>query len=107
MIVHTGTPGVIRQVTYDYDGLLTVAVVAPLAEPVPGGNPDTHVAVMIVTLEGSRAHIFAKRGFLARSYFDEKIGTFRDERVGDAAYIATAEALLREYERDEEDAVLR
>lgn len=109
MIVHSGVTGTIRQVTYDYEGYRTVAFVTPLAEPVPGGDPETHVLVTLLTDEGNRAYVFSHRNneFLARRYFEEKMGPFHNEHVGDAAYIAVAEALGREYERNEEDSVVR
>lgn len=108
MIVHTGVTGDIRQVTYAYEGWRTVAIVTPLPESVRGGNPETHALVTILCADGTnRAHVFAKTGFLSRPYFEEKIGTFGNDHIADAAYIVTAEALLREYERDEEDSLVR
>lgn len=107
MIVHTGVNGSIRQVTYDYEGYRTIAFVTPLADPVPGGDPETHVLVTVLTHEGNRAYVFLARDqYLARYYFDEKLGPFRNEHVGDAAYIAVGEALGREYERNEEDSIV-
>lgn len=98
--VTTRYPGTITHHNATVEGWKIDVFVTPLTEHVRGGDAETHAVVTVFSVSiHAVAVVMATRGFLARSYFDEKLGSFfAGHELEDAVYVAVAEALGRPYE---------